>query len=106
MSDPFDLEDENQFWEKCVDLANATREMLEDKPDRLKIGFSRSPNGILNAYREGDLNFEEAVKALNNRPAIKENERLLKELSGLQEQLKQAKESAQDANWESHGEDT
>jgi hypothetical protein len=35
---------------------------LQKKPK--KIGYQSSPGDILNAYREGDITFEEAVKEL------------------------------------------
>jgi len=53
-----------EFWELQVKLAHDIRVMLDDKPSELKIGYSICAGGILNAYREGDLNFEEAVKAI------------------------------------------
>jgi len=51
-------------WDDVVKIANTTRRLLDEKPSSQKIGLSASvtPGGILNAYREGDLNFKEAVE--------------------------------------------
>ena len=55
---------------KRTDWANMALEVialisrLQNKPTEMKMGYSLSPGGILNAYREGDLTFKQAVKAL------------------------------------------
>lgn len=56
---------ENQkYWDKIVTQANDLRKILNNKPALCKRGFVFSPPGILNAYREGDLSFDEAVQRL------------------------------------------
>lgn len=47
-------------WNTIVDHANQIRNALDYKPASMKKGYQRSPGGILNAYREGDLTFDEA----------------------------------------------
>ena len=54
----------NEKWEDIIEIANLIRKILNEKPQELKIGYSVSPGGILNAYREGDLSFDEAVSKL------------------------------------------
>jgi hypothetical protein len=51
-------------WTSVVATANAINEKLKRKPRSLTIGYTDCPNGILNAYREGDLTFKQAVKAI------------------------------------------
>lgn len=51
-------------WKRIVAVVNANHELLKRKPRRLKIGFQMTPAGILNAYREGDLTFKQAVHHL------------------------------------------
>ena len=51
-------------WEYFVNAANFIRAALDYKPSDIKVGYQLSPGGILNAYREGDLNFEEACREL------------------------------------------
>ena len=51
-------------WEFFVNAANNIRQALDYKPSECKIGYQCSPGGILNAYREGDLDFQEAYNAL------------------------------------------
>jgi hypothetical protein len=52
------------YFKGMVEQANATAKILRNKPQELKIGYTLCAGGILNAYREGDLNFEEAVVEL------------------------------------------
>jgi len=47
-----------------VKEVNALVERLQQKPDSKKDGYSYNPGSILNAYREGDLTFDKAVKEL------------------------------------------
>lgn len=47
-------------YQLLVEAANSIRQTLNTKPRSQKIGFQISPGGILNAYREGDVNFKEA----------------------------------------------
>jgi hypothetical protein len=51
---------DNINWKLIVECANNIRSVLNKKPNELKIGYSLSAGGILNAYREGDLSFKEA----------------------------------------------
>jgi len=51
-------------WNHIVKAANSIRKGLDFKPQELKAGYTYAPGGVLNAYREGDLNFNEAVKAI------------------------------------------
>ena len=44
-----------------VEQVNGLMQKLKHKPDHLKNLFQLSAGGILNAYREGDINFDEAV---------------------------------------------
>jgi len=53
-----------EYWDTLVDKLNEIHAKLKTKPDKYKVGYSLSFGGILNAYREGDLNFEEAIKEL------------------------------------------
>jgi len=58
------LADDGVDWKSLVDAMNSLRKVLDRKPRRLRIGYRLDPDGILNAYREGDINFEKAVKEL------------------------------------------
>lgn len=51
-------------WKALVEQANDISSLLRRKPQRHKIGYQCSPSGILNAYREGDLTFKQAVREL------------------------------------------
>ena len=57
-------DDDRAYWDAAVDTVNAARKLLDDKPQRLRIGYSPHPGSILNAYREGDVTFTEAVEAI------------------------------------------
>lgn len=37
---------------------------LQKKPREMRLGYQRSPGGIINAYREGDITFKKAVLEL------------------------------------------
>lgn len=50
-------------WEQMALEVNALVKRLARKPT--KIGYQFSPQGILNAYREGDISFARAVRDLN-----------------------------------------
>lgn len=52
------------YWKHVVDIANAARKLLDDKPSDQRIAFGGHPGSILNAYREGDATFTEAVEAI------------------------------------------
>ncbi|MES3004590.1 MAG: hypothetical protein V4690_00585 [Patescibacteria group bacterium] len=52
-------------WRGLVETANIISKILKKKPRHLKVGYSSTPGGILNAFREGDLTFAQAVKALD-----------------------------------------
>lgn len=49
-------------WELEVNKLNEIHRELQSKPR--KKGFQLSPGGILNAYREGDLSFNDACNML------------------------------------------
>jgi len=49
-----------------VTAVNELHGVLQEKPDDKKLPFQRSPGGILNAYREGDLSFDDAVMHLED----------------------------------------
>jgi len=51
-------------WRGIVVGVNVLMRVLKNKPTYLKIGYLLHPSGILNAYREGDLTFNQAVKEL------------------------------------------
>jgi len=53
-------------WKQKVGELNRLHKEVQQKPDSVKRGYISCPGGILNAYREGDINFEEAVKSLEN----------------------------------------
>jgi hypothetical protein len=61
-------------WYGLTDAANAIRTLLNRKPRSRRLGYRVCPGGILNAYREGDLSFSRAVRAI---------ERLIKEARGV-----------------------
>ena len=54
-----------RYWTDIVEKANQMRKWLDEKPDEYKIGYQCSTGGILNAFREGDLNFDEARAELD-----------------------------------------
>jgi hypothetical protein len=51
-------------WCARVEEANKSHSLLKRKPRKFKAGFQFCPGGILNAYREGDLTFKQAVRQL------------------------------------------
>lgn len=51
-------------WDALVVALNELHSVVQRKPRSKKIGFALNPGGILNAYREGDLTFNQAVKHL------------------------------------------
>ena len=53
-------------WDSIIAQVNRLRKELDNKPDIFKVEYQVNPGGILNAYREGDLTFKEAVEALEN----------------------------------------
>ena len=59
-----------QEWEEKVEQVNKLHTELQQKPEAEKKGYSRHPGGVLNAYREGDLSFDEAVQELQRVPLI------------------------------------
>jgi len=52
------------MWEQMRNELNELHQRLEQKPDSEKIGYACCPGGILNAYREADITFAQAVKAI------------------------------------------
>lgn len=57
-------------WEEKVEQLNKLHKELQQKPPSEKKGYSLHPGGILNAYREGDLSFDEAILELQRLPMI------------------------------------
>jgi len=55
-------------WEQKVEELNKLHRELQGKPQEEKKGFVLSVGGILNAYREGDLSFEDARNLLKVDP--------------------------------------
>lgn len=53
-------------WKALVNAVNELHVLVQHKPRSERSGFQLSPGGILNAYREGDLTFKQAVKHLEN----------------------------------------
>lgn len=51
-------------WEAMRTEINDLHKNLAQNPDSEKMGFSLSPGGILNAYRECDISFDRAVELL------------------------------------------
>ena len=43
---------------------NAIHKEIQNAPDEFKIGYQISPGGVLNAYREGDIDFKTAINHL------------------------------------------
>jgi len=58
----------SKAWEEKTEQLNKLHAELQQKPAAEKRGYGLHPGGILNAYREGDLNFDEAIKALQGLP--------------------------------------
>lgn len=56
--------DERTDWDQMIKEVNFLIKRLQQKPDSEKAGHSPNPGSILNAYREGDLTFNEAVEEL------------------------------------------
>ena len=52
-------------WADTISTVNSLMQKLKRKPRALKIQYYLNPGSILNAYREGDITFKQAVKALN-----------------------------------------
>jgi hypothetical protein len=52
-------------WDTMADEVHELIVRLRQKPE--KRGYQLSPGGILNAYREGDITFEEAVANIEAR---------------------------------------
>jgi hypothetical protein len=59
---------ERTDWEAMKEEVTALVLRLQQKPDKLKLGFQVSAEGILNAYREGDISFADAADLLENLP--------------------------------------
>lgn len=55
---------ERTDWDRMINEVDALRRRLREKPQELRIGYSITPGGILNAYCEGDILFEQAVAEL------------------------------------------
>lgn len=53
------------IWEEKRQQVNKLVQELQKKPDHEKHGHYLNPGSILNAYREGDLLFDDAVHELD-----------------------------------------
>lgn len=51
-------------WDALVSSVNKAHSLLRRKPRSRRAAFPTSPGGILNAYREGDVSFKQAVRHL------------------------------------------
>jgi len=62
------ISDIRKVNELVVIVSNAISELRELKRNNpeLKLGYVNSYGGVLNAYREGDLTFKEAISELEN----------------------------------------
>ena len=60
------MEKRSRNWDALVTAVSELHGVLQEKPDDKKLPFQRSPGGILNAYREGDLSFDDAVMHLED----------------------------------------
>lgn len=58
------MQKDKKYWDEVIGGVNVLMSILKRKPLRYKFRFQRSPGGILNAYREGDVTFDQAVKEL------------------------------------------
>jgi hypothetical protein len=52
------------MWNSMRNELNELHQRLQEKPDSEKMGYACCPGGILNAYREADITFKQAVKAI------------------------------------------
>ncbi len=52
------------MWEQMRNQLNELHKKLQQKPDSEKMGYAVCPGGILNAYRECDITFQQAVRAI------------------------------------------
>lgn len=57
---------EEKHWEMIVAASESIHDALVFKPDHLKKQYKNTIDGILDAYRWGDLNFLEAYSAILN----------------------------------------
>lgn len=64
-------------WEEKREELNKLHAELQQKPDSEKRGYSLCPGGILNAYREADISFNEAIDALQRCPIELSDKRFL-----------------------------
>lgn len=60
------MKKDKKYYDGIINSVNVLMEILKHKPRELKCGYQCSPGGILNAYREGDVTFNEAVKQLED----------------------------------------
>jgi hypothetical protein len=58
------VQKDKEYWQGIVCGVNALMHILKRKPRKFKLGLICNPGGILNAYREGDLTFDQATKEL------------------------------------------
>jgi hypothetical protein len=52
------------YWNSKREELNKLLKELQQKPQSEIIGHIKTPPGILNAYREGDVSFNDAIKEL------------------------------------------
>lgn len=62
--DQSEVTKETEMWDSMRKELNELHERLKGKPDGEKMGYAGCPGGVLNAYREADITFEQAVKAI------------------------------------------
>jgi hypothetical protein len=55
---------ERLSWDEMIERVNHLNKKLQRKPKELKAAHSWDPGSILNAYREGNLTFKQAVREL------------------------------------------
>lgn len=58
------MNEKKKNWDALVVAVNELHSIVQRKPRDEKGPFQLSPGGILNAYREGDVTFKQAVKHL------------------------------------------
>jgi len=58
------MKGDKEFYDNLIKETNRNIKLLSDKPKEFKIGYQFSYGGILNAYREGDLTFDESIEEL------------------------------------------
>jgi len=57
----------SDYYQDIRNELNRLHKILSDSPK--KYGYTKSVGGILNAYREGDISFDDAVRLLELKEA-------------------------------------